>query len=318
LSDPEAAYEGAMQRISNWTERKKEPKWGAFQSVSSPQPLIAADKFKEGVLRALEWIASGDIFQVNLSQRFQTQFEGDPFELYRILRKINASPFGGYFEWGNWTLVSSSPERLVSWDGEWVTTRPIAGTAPVGANTLETISNREHLILNPKERAEHLMLVDLERNDLGRISEYGSVHVSELMTLEAYSHVIHIVSEVRGKTRPDVEPLDIIRAVFPGGTITGTPKIRAMEIIDTLEPVRRGAYTGSLGFFSFSGGLDFNIIIRTFVIKGNSAMVQVGAGIVADSDPEKEYQETLHKAKALFDALAQNTQRVAVSQHADR
>ncbi|MDP2754672.1 MAG: anthranilate synthase component I family protein, partial [Nitrospirota bacterium] len=204
---------------------------------------------------------------------------------------------------GDYQIVSSSPERLLRVNDRTIETRPIAGTRPRGKDSNEDELMRTELLLNEKERAEHIMLIDLERNDIGRISDYGSVRVDELMITEDYSHVIHIVSNVRGDIAEGKDCFDAIRAAFPGGTITGVPKVRCMEIIDELEPVRRGPYTGSIGYISFSGNMDLNIVIRTFVIKGEMAYVQAGAGIVADSDPEREYYEALKKAEALIKTL---------------
>jgi len=257
------------------------------------------EQFQEIVIKAKEYIAAGDIYQVNLSQRFQTTIHEEPFEIYKRLRKINPSPFAAYFDLGELKLISCSPERLVKLENGIAETRPIAGTRPISAT-------REELLLDPKERAEHIMLVDLERNDLGKVCEYGSVHVDEMMTVEKYSHVIHIVSNVKGKLRKDKDKFDLIRATFPGGTITGCPKIRAMEIIEELEPVKRGPYTGCIGYI-MQDKIDLSITIRTSVIKNGSAYIQAGAGIVADSVPEREYHETLHKAQALLEALTKRT-----------
>ncbi|MDI6792748.1 MAG: anthranilate synthase component I family protein [bacterium] len=259
--------------------------------------------FEEIVKQAKSYIKAGDIFQVNLSQRLSTVINVHPFTIYKTLRSINPAPFACYLSFGDLKLVGSSPERLLRVDGRTIETRPIAGTRPRGKTIRQDSKLRKELILDAKERAEHIMLVDLERNDLGRICKYGSVHVDELMVTEEYSHVIHIVSNVVGRLREKVGLYDILRATFPGGTITGTPKIRAMEIIDELEPVQRGPYTGSAGYISCTGDLDLNIIIRTIVVKGNQAYAQAGAGIVADSDPNREYYETLHKAEALIKAL---------------
>jgi len=256
------------------------------------------------VIRAMEYIAAGDIFQANLSHRISAHIgETSPWDLYRILRAMNPSPFAGFVNFGEYCIVSSSPERLVKVKDGTVETRPIAGTRPRGRDRREDEMMREELLLNEKERAEHIMLIDLERNDLGRVSTYGSVEVDELMITEDYSHVIHIVSNVRGRLMHGKTCLDVIRAVFPGGTITGVPKVRCMEIIDELEPVRRGPYTGSLGYMGFSGVMDMNIIIRSFVVKNGHAYIQAGAGIVADSDPEREYHETIKKAEALLASL---------------
>jgi aminodeoxychorismate synthase component I len=262
------------------------------------------ERFERMVRRCKEYIAAGDIYQANLSQRFSADLGNrDPLQLYRALREINPSPFAAYAELGDLTVVSSSPERLVRLAGRSVDTRPIAGTRRRGRDLGETQELTAELLTNEKERAEHIMLLDLERNDLGKVCSYGTVQVDEMMVVEDYSHVIHIVSNVRGELAEGRDGFDLVRAVFPGGTITGVPKVRCMEIIDELEPVRRGLYTGSLGYLANTGDLDLNIIIRTFVVKEGRAHAQVGAGIVADSDPGREYQETLQKAEALFKAL---------------
>jgi anthranilate/para-aminobenzoate synthase component I len=251
-----------------------------------------------------EYIRAGDIFQANLSQRVSADIGAtNPWQIYKVLSGINPSPFAGYLNMGNYCIASSSPERLVRVAGNRVETRPIAGTRPRGANEEGDRLMRTDLLLNEKERAEHLMLIDLERNDLGRISDYSTVEVDEIMITEDYSHVIHIVSNIKGTIVKGRDCFDAIRATFPGGTITGVPKVRCMEIIDELEPVVRGPYTGSIGYISFTGAMDLNIIIRTFVIKNQIAYVQAGAGIVADSDPEREYYETLKKAEALIKTL---------------
>ncbi|MDI6890365.1 MAG: anthranilate synthase component I family protein [Thermodesulfovibrionales bacterium] len=262
------------------------------------------EDYMDIVRMAKEYIAAGDIFQANLSQRVSAHI-GDisPWSLYRILSLINPSPFAAFMDFGDYQIVSSSPERLLRVKDGIVETRPIAGTRPRGKDSKEDELMRSELLLNEKERAEHIMLIDLERNDLGRVSDYGTVRVDEFMITEDYSHVIHIVSNVRGNLADGKDCFDAIKAAFPGGTITGVPKVRCMEIIDELEPVRRGPYTGSAGYISFSGNMDLNIVIRTFVIKGGMAYVQVGAGIVADSDPEREYYETLKKAEALIKTL---------------
>ena len=265
---------------------------------------LTKKEYIDMVTRCKEYISSGDIFQANLSQRLSAQVKGiDPLNLYRILRRINPSPFSAFFDTGEMQLVSSSPERLVRLNEGIVETRPIAGTRPRGVDQLKNRIQQQELLTDEKERAEHIMLVDLERNDIGRVCRFGSVHVDEFMVLEPYSHVTHIVSNVTGSIRHDKDAIDLIQAVFPGGTITGVPKIRCMEIIDELETTARGPYTGSLGYISNTGDMDFNIIIRTFVIKDGWAHVQVGAGIVADSDPVREYNETLYKAEALIKTL---------------
>jgi len=267
-------------------------------------PGMRKRDYVEMVKRAKEYIAAGDIFQANLSQRISAYIGGfSPWDLYCVLRSINPSPFGGFVDFGEYFIASSSPERLVKVKERVIETRPIAGTRPRGRDIREDERMREELLLNEKERAEHIMLIDLERNDLGKVSEYGSVEVDELMITEDCSHVIHIVSNVRGVLAGKKTSLDALKATFPGGTITGVPKVRCMEIIDELEPLRRGPYTGSMGYIGFSGSMDMNIIIRTFVIRNGCAYVQAGAGIVADSDPEREYYETLKKAEALVKAL---------------
>ena len=256
------------------------------------------------VRRAKEYIAAGDIFQANLSQRVSANIEDiSRWSIYRALSSINPAPFAVFMDFGNYQIIGSSPERLLRVNDGIIETRPIAGTRPRGKNYTEDALMRAELLLNEKERAEHIMLVDLERNDIGRVSKYGTVTVDELMITEDCSHVIHIVSNVKGRIVDGKDCFDAIKAAFPGGTITGVPKIRCMEIIEELEPVKRGPYTGSIGYISFTGNMDLNIIIRTFVVKGDKAYVQVGAGIVADSDPEREYYETLKKAEALIKTL---------------
>jgi len=265
---------------------------------------VSAEKYIEMVRRVKKYIADGDIFQANLSLRLSADIgETDPWHLYLTLREINPSPFAGYLDFGDYVIASSSPERLVRVHQGTIDTRPIAGTRPRGQSAREDKRMRDDLLLNEKERAEHIMLIDLERNDLGRVCDYGSVSVDEMMITEDYSHVIHIVSNVRGKLAEGKDMLDAIKATFPGGTITGVPKVRCMEIIDELEDLRRGPYTGSFGYMGYSGNMDMNIIIRTFTVKDRRATVQAGAGIVADSDPEHEYGESLKKAEALIRTL---------------
>jgi len=261
------------------------------------------------VLAVKDYIRAGDIYQANLSHRFTVGLDrtlsdfDQAVALYGRLREVNPSPFAGLLAFEDRCLVSSSPERLVRLQGGRAETRPIAGTRPRGRDLAEDRRLAEDLLTNSKERAEHLMLVDLERNDLGRVCRYGTVRVDEFMAVERYSHVSHIVSNVTGELRDGLDGFDLLRAVFPGGTITGVPKLRCMEIIEGLEPVRRGPYTGAMGYLSWSGDLDFNIIIRTLLLTGGRGYLQVGAGIVADSDPAREYEETLFKAEALFAAL---------------
>ncbi|MBZ0155710.1 MAG: anthranilate synthase component I family protein [Alphaproteobacteria bacterium] len=304
------AYDEARE-ILRATERRIADQKAAEPAPSAPRPPstllryeMTKERYMDIVRRAKEYIAAGDIFQANLSQRISSPIGGrEPWEIYKALRDINPSPFAAYADFGEYQIVSSSPERLVKVTDGTIETRPIAGTRPRGKDGSEDEVMRSELLLHPKERAEHIMLIDLERNDIGRVSEYGSVTVDELMITEDYSHVIHIVSNVKGILQKGKTSFDVIRATFPGGTITGVPKVRCMEIIDELEPVVRGPYTGSLGYVGFSGNMDLNIIIRTFTIKDGIAYVQAGAGIVADSDPEKEYYETLKKAEALVRTL---------------
>src|SRR5262245_19906502 len=273
-------------------------------------PEQTREAYLDRVGRCQAYIAAGDIYQANLSHRFTAiipqQYRAGlsrlryEQSLYRQLQAVNPSPFSGLLRFGDLSLISSSPERLVRLQGSRAETRPIAGTRPRGRNIVDDRRLVGELLASEKERAEHVMLVDLERNDLGRVCEFGSVRVDEFMTIEQYSHVSHIVSNISGAMRFDATPFDLIRATFPGGTITGVPKIRCMEIIDELEQVRRGPYTGSFGYIGWNGDLDLNIIIRTLVLSEGSGYLQVGAGIVADSDPAKEYEETLHKAQAFF------------------
>ncbi len=304
-------YDQAEQRLSKLTE--------LYSHVPStePEPFIPPKKQKidivheltmndymDMVKKAKEYIRAGDIFQANLSQRLHAEIEDKKsWTLYSILRSINPSPFACYADFGSYKVVGSSPERLIRLVGNVAETRPIAGTRPRRGTKREDELMRTELLLNEKERAEHIMLIDLERNDLGKVCSYGSVRVDELMITEDYSHVIHIVSNVRGELVNGRDAFSLVRATFPGGTITGVPKVRCMEIIDELEPTVRGPYTGSLGYIGFNGNMDLNIVIRTFVIKDNIAYVQAGAGIVADSDPEREYFETLRKAEALLSTL---------------
>ncbi len=261
----------------------------------------------EGVVRAAkEYIKKGDIIQVVPSQRFKVKTNQDPFMIYRALRSLNPSPYMYFLKLKELTLVGASPEMLVRCEDGVIQTRPIAGTRPRGKDELEDRRLASQLIKDKKERAEHLMLVDLGRNDLGRVSKIGTVKVSEFMNIEKYSHVMHLVSEVKGRLdskRCDI--YDVLKAVFPAGTVSGSPKIRAMEIIDELENTRRGTYAGCVGYFSFSHNMDTCITIRTILIKGNTAYVQAGGGIVADSLPEKEYIETVNKARALIEAIKQ-------------
>jgi para-aminobenzoate synthetase component 1 len=259
--------------------------------------------YLEAVAKAREYICAGDIFQVNLSQRFETELNTPPFELYKRLRKINPAPFANYFNFDGVSIVGASPERFLKLRGDWVETRPIKGTKPRGKTPAEDRALAESLVKSVKDRAENTMIVDLERNDIGRVCRYGTVKVTELAILETYPTVFHLTSTVVGQLREGKDRIDLLKATFPGGSITGAPKVRAMEIIDELEPTRRGVYTGSLGYLSFGGDMDLNIVIRTIVIKGGKAYFQVGGAIVYDSEPESEYIETLDKGRALMKAL---------------
>ena len=304
--DLEALYQFACTKIE-FLERELRrdfshppPKAGKPISVTSNVPR---DRFIEMVKTAKEYIAAGDVYQVVLSQRFSSEITTDPFTVYRALRHVNPSPYMYFLRMGKLSIVGSWPEMLVRVEGGMAQTHPIAGTRPRGRSDEEDMRLAEELKRNEKERSEHVMLVDLGRNDLGRVSQFGSVRVPQFMGLEKYSHVMHLVSIVEGKLADDSDRLDALVACFPAGTVSGAPKVRAMEIIAELEPDRRGIYAGAVGYLDFAGNLDFCITIRTLVMTGQRAMVQAGAGIVADSNPSAEYQETQDKAKALIRAL---------------
>lgn len=283
----------------------KESSEAVLKSNFTPEDYVNA------VAMAREYIIAGDIFQVNLSQRFETDLTVSPYELYQRLRQINPAPFASYLNFDGITVISASPERFLRVDGDQVETRPIKGTRPRGKEPVQDAMLAQKLIDSIKDRAENIMIVDLERNDIGRVCQYGSVKVTELATLETFPTVFHLTSTVVGKLRSGVNRIDLLKATFPGGSITGAPKVRAMEIIDELEPTRRSVYTGAIGYLSFGNNLDLNIVIRTFLIKENKAYFQAGGAIVYDSEPEAEYQETLDKAKALIQAL-RLTPKVAV------
>jgi len=312
--DPEAAYAEAVARIEETVAALQEPlppvkRFAVTPGVlPAPDPTsypstMTRDQHREAVLAAKEYIAAGDIIQVVLSHRMSTYVEADPFDVYRALRAINPSPYMFYLSFGDLKLIGASPEILVTEDKGEVVTRPIAGTRRRGRTDEEDRRLERELLADEKERAEHIMLVDLHRNDIGRVCEPGSVVCDELMVVERYSHVMHIVSNVRGRLAKDKDQFDVLRATFPAGTLSGAPKIRAMEIIDELELVRRGPYGGAIGYFGFGGAMDTCITLRTIVMRGRMAYVQAGGGIVADSTPEAEYQETLAKAGALLDAV---------------
>jgi anthranilate synthase component 1 len=304
--DLEALYQFACARIE-FLERELSRELSLPTSVAGP-PLevrsnVTRDRFLEMVRTAKEYIAAGDIYQVVLSQRFEVDVTADPFTVYRALRHVNPSPYMYFIRMGGAAIVGSSPEMLVRVEGRRAQTHPIAGTRPRGRNEEEDVRLGEELKKNEKERAEHVMLVDLGRNDIGRVAEYGTVRVPQFMGLERYSHVMHLVSIVEGRLAEDRDRLDALVACFPAGTVSGAPKVRAMEIIAELEPERRGIYAGAVGYVDFAGNLDFCITIRTVVMANQKAYVQAGAGIVADSNPAAEYEETRDKARALVRAL---------------
>jgi anthranilate synthase component 1 len=306
---PDAAYDAALKRIDAYLRRIDEgPRAAKLGNVgvAAHVPLKAhtdKDDFLAQVRAAKEHIVAGDIFQVVLSQRFSAAYEGDGVDLYRVLRAVNPSPYMFYLRTRDVTLVGSSPEPLVRVEGDSVLTRPLAGTRPRGIDASEDGRLRADLLADEKERAEHVMLVDLGRNDLGRVSAPGSVSVDELMEVEYYSHVMHIVSNVTGTLAEGRDAIDALEATFPAGTVSGAPKVRAMEIIAELEPAARGPYAGTVGYFGLDGAMDMCITIRTVALVGGRAYLQSGAGIVADSDPESEYEECRHKAAALHRAL---------------
>ncbi|MDI6780909.1 MAG: anthranilate synthase component I [bacterium] len=310
--DIEEAYQGAMDKITGIIERLKQilpPKNEIFPitdtiSEIDIQSNVTKQGFEISVLKAKEYISAGDIFQIVLSQRFQSPVKADALSLYRALRWVNPSPYMFLLKFGKLSLIGSSPELLVRVDEKIVETRPIAGTRPRGKNKEEDEFYEKDLLSDPKELAEHIMLVDLGRNDIGRVCEYSSIILPEFEIIERYSHVMHIVTSVKGKLMQDKNYLDALRACFPAGTVTGAPKVRAMEIIDELETSKRGPYAGCIGYFSFSGNMDTCITIRTMVMYEEKVYVQAGAGIVADSQPEKEYEETRNKAKGMLKAVA--------------
>jgi len=260
-------------------------------------------EYVDAVEKARKYIIDGDIFEVNLSQRFEAKLTITPYELYRRLRQINPAPFACYLDFEEVSVVSASPERFLRVRGDWVETRPIKGTRPRGKTAVEDEVLANELMSSVKDRAENIMIVDLERNDLGRVCRFGTIKVTELAILETFPTVFHLTSTVEGKLREGKNCIDLLKATFPGGSITGAPKVRAMEIIDELEPTKRSVYTGNIGYLSFNGDLDLNIAIRTFLVKGSRAYFQVGGAVVYDSDPEAEYQETLDKGRALINAL---------------
>ncbi|MFQ5597054.1 MAG: anthranilate synthase component I [Nitrospiria bacterium] len=307
--DLKSAYDRSIEKIDALIGRLGRPlAQTPFAKPQGPPETATSNvtraQFKKSVLKAKDYIEAGDIFQVQISQRFSVVLKTDPFMVYRALRMINPSPYMFYMEVDGDALVGTSPEVLVRLEGKRVETRPIAGTRPRGKTPEEDKAMECDLLADPKERAEHVMLIDLGRNDIGRVCAYGSVEVDELMVIERYSHVMHIVSNVVGDLEKGKDAFDVLRACFPAGTVTGAPKIRAMEIIDELETEGRSLYAGAVGYFSFQGNMDTCITIRTIIVNGNTATVQAAAGIVADSDPDREYQETVNKAKAMLAAIA--------------
>ncbi len=304
--DLHALYQFACAKIQ-FLERELERALSQPENGGRPAIALASNMtraaFEESVRKAREHIAAGDIYQVVLSQRFEGEVRADPFTVYRALRHVNPSPYMFFIRMGGVSIVGSSPEMLVRVQGRRIETHPIAGTRPRGRDDEEDVRLGEELKANEKERAEHVMLVDLGRNDIGRVAEYGSVRVPQFMAIERYSHVMHLVSVVEGRLAEGCDRLDALVSCFPAGTLSGAPKVRAMEIIADLEPSRRGLYGGAVGYLDFAGNLDFCIAIRTIVMSAGRAYVQAGAGIVFDSDPAAEFQETCDKAKALIAAL---------------
>ncbi len=311
-SNLDIAYSDAVERLERYALRLGDPRpYRTRDPFSGSEPRrdpvsssMGQPEFERAVRDVQEYIKAGDAYQVVLSQRLSTPFFGDPFAVYRASRLINPSPFLFFLRYPELSVVASSPELMTRVRDGVVYSRPIAGTRRRGATDAEDAALEEELLADPKERAEHIMLVDLARNDLGRVCEYGTVAVDDLMTVERYSHVMHMVSGVSGRLRPGYSPVDVVRAVFPHGTVSGAPKVRAMEIIDELEPVARGPYAGAAGYLDFSGNVDTAICLRTVIIARGQAWVQAGAGLVADSDPAAEYRETMDKAEAALSALA--------------
>jgi anthranilate synthase component 1 len=312
--DPRALYERALRRMRARLRDlarplvDRRPRRAARPAELAPR--VAKRDYLAAVERAKEYVKAGDCQQIVLSQRFDAEVSVAPFDIYRALRRVNPSPYLFFLQDGERALAGSSPETLVKLQGGEVTLRPIAGTRRRGADPAEDQALEAELRADPKENAEHVMLVDLGRNDVGRVSAIGSVRVSQLKTVERYSHVMHLVSEVKGRLADGLSAVDVLRAGFPAGTVSGSPKVRAMEIIDELEPARRGPYAGAVGYFDRRGDMEMCIAIRTLMASGRRVSVQAGGGLVYDSVPEAEYQETLNKARAVFTAVAQAESRV--------
>jgi anthranilate synthase component 1 len=302
-----AAYDAACAKIDVLIERLNRrvdvPLRSALSAPSVVHSNLTQEQYEAMVRHAKEFIVAGDIIQVVLAQRFECPLRTAPFNIYRCLRTVNPAPYMFYLRLGGDILIGSSPEVMVRLEGREITVRPIAGTRPRGTEERADAEMEHELVTDPKEIAEHIMLVDLGRNDVGRVAKIGTVAVTERMAVERYSHVMHLVSNVRGELADGMDCFDAFRATFPAGTLTGAPKIRAMEIIEDLEPVRRGVYGGAVGYFSFSGNMDTGITIRTILVKNGSVYVQAGAGIVADSDPEREHLECVNKARAMIQAI---------------
>ena len=299
------AYLQAHDRLQALRQKLRAPVSIPFQTatrVTTPESETGPEQYQAAVRRAKEYIVAGDIMQVVLSQRMKLEFTASPLSLYRALRSLNPSPYMFYYDFGDFHVVGASPEILVRKEGSTVTLRPIAGTRPRGATRDADEALAAELKDDPKEIAEHVMLLDLGRNDVGRVAQVGGVRVTEQMTVERYSHVMHIVSNVEGALKPGLSCFDVLAATFPAGTVSGAPKVRAMEIVDELEPTRRGIYAGAVGYISFQDDMDTAIAIRTAVVKDGMLYVQVGAGIVHDSVPETEWQETQNKARAVLRA----------------
>jgi len=310
---PELKEEVRLERAARRLKEVKEELKGISPGAEAP-PLPATasggltggfshQEYAAAVEKARQYIIAGDIFEVNLSQRFQAQLSLEPYQLYQRLRQINPAPFAAYLGFDEVTVASASPERFIRLRGDWVETRPIKGTRPRGKNEAEDKALADELTGSVKDRAENMMIVDLERNDLGRVCRYGTVKVTELAVLERFPTVFHLTSTIEGRLKEGKGGIDLLKASFPGGSITGAPKVRSMEIIDELEPTRRSIYTGNIGYLGFNGDLDLSIVIRTFIIKDGRAYYQVGGAVTYDSNPEAEYQETLDKAGALVKAL---------------
>lgn len=306
--DPDAAYADAEARIESIVALLRVP-LPTIPQADVPldaelQSNVTQDRFEDNVRAAKEYIAAGDAFQIVLSQRLSCETSAPPLAIYRALRALNPSPYMFFLRFGaDFSVIGASPEMMVRLEDGIATTRPIAGTRPRGATEAEDNALAEELLADPKERAEHVMLVDLGRNDLGRVCDYGTVRVPDMMIVERYSHVMHIVSQVHGKLREGMNAFDLLRATIPAGTLSGAPKVRAMEIIEELEGTRRGPYGGAVGYFSYDGSMDTCITIRTLLMQGDTVYIQAGAGIVADSNPTSEYEETLNKARALSVAI---------------